>query len=62
MPAPFPLRSPLLSTTCLTALAILSNGVLIRLWRAFSAFVDYDAKLNKRETVHNVTVGLRLIW
>lgn len=42
--------------------AVLGGGVLIRFSQTFSAFVDYDAKLNKRETVHNVTGGLRLIW
>ena len=42
--------------------AIVGGGIAIRFSETFSAFADYDARLNKRETVHNVTGGLRLIW
>jgi outer membrane autotransporter protein len=42
--------------------AVVGAGVLIRFSDAFSAFVDYDAKFNRREMVHNVTGGLRLTW
>ena len=42
--------------------AVVGAGVLIRFSQTFSAFVDYDVKLNRRETVHNVAGGVRLIW
>ena len=42
--------------------AALGGGLLIRFSETFSAFVDYDARFNRRELAHNVTGGLRLTW
>lgn len=42
--------------------AVIGGGLMVRFSPTLAAFVDYDAKLNRRETVHNVTGGLRLTW